>query len=66
MERCKEHHRWIRLHYLQKSDLAEHSLQKGHEVLFASTTVLPRSVSYVKHSVQEALEIQTEPKFICS
>lgn len=59
-ERCKEHQKCFRLGYPEKSVLAEHSLQKSHEVLFASITVVIRSAFHGESVIQEALEIQMD------
>lgn len=55
-DRCKEH----QLGYADRSALAEYSINKGHEVLFSSATMIAKSASFWDCMIREALEIKLE------
>jgi hypothetical protein len=45
--RCKEHMRHIRLDQLEKSTVAEHSVNTGHQIDFSNITILDRTLGYM-------------------
>jgi hypothetical protein len=56
--RCKEHMRHIRLDQLEKSAIAEHSINAGHQIDFNSFSVLDRASGYMDRLVKEAIQIR--------
>ncbi|KAJ4437490.1 hypothetical protein ANN_17634, partial [Periplaneta americana] len=60
MERCKEHQHSIRLYYLDKPAVAQHSLETGHKINFGATTILDKTSGYWDVVIKEAIEIQLD------
>jgi hypothetical protein len=56
--RCKEHMRYIRLHQPQKSAVAEHSVNTGHQIDFSNITILDRTLGYMERIMKEAIHIR--------
>jgi hypothetical protein len=56
--RCKEHLRHIRLEQLEKSAMAEHSINTGHHIEFSSTSILDKAAGYMDCLIKEAVEIR--------
>lgn len=54
-DHCKEHQL---LHYPDKSSLAQHSIETGHRIHFAATTVMSKILGYWDYIITEAVEIQ--------
>jgi hypothetical protein len=55
--RCKEHMRHIRLDQPEKSAVAEHSINAGHQIDF-NILVLDRASGYTDRLVREAIQIR--------
>jgi hypothetical protein len=55
--RLKEHQRHIRLEHLDKSAVAEHSINQGHRILFHNACILNTSARYMDCIVREATEV---------
>jgi hypothetical protein len=60
--RCKEHMRHRRLDQPEKSAVAEHSFNTGHQIDFNSTSVLERASEYMDRLVKEAIQIKLNHK----
>jgi hypothetical protein len=60
--RCKEHMRHIRLDQPEKSAVAEHSINTGHQIDFNSVSVLDTASGYMDRLVKEAIEIRLNHK----
>jgi hypothetical protein len=56
--RCKEHMRHIRLDQPEKSAVAEHSVNTGHQIDFSNITILDRISGYVDRLMKEAIHIR--------
>jgi hypothetical protein len=56
--RCKEHMRHIRLDQPEKSAVAEHSVNTGHQIDFSNITILDRTSGYMDRVVKEAIHIR--------
>ena len=58
--RLSEHKRWCRLGQVEKSAVAEHTLeQEGHQIRFKDTQVIARENNYYPRIYREAIEIHT-------
>jgi hypothetical protein len=57
----KEHQGHIRLEHLDKSALAEHSIDQGHHIQFHKASVLATRTRYVDRIVRKAIEIELHP-----
>jgi hypothetical protein len=55
---CKEHTRHIRLDQPEKSEVAEHSVNTGHQIDFSNITILDRTLGYTDRIVKEAIHIR--------
>jgi hypothetical protein len=53
----KEYQRHIRPEHPVKSALAEHSINKGHDILFHHASILTPSTRHNGHIVREAIEV---------
>jgi hypothetical protein len=60
--RCKEHMRHTRLDQPEKSAVAEHSINSGHQIDFNSVSVLDRTSEYMDRLVKEAIQIRLNHK----
>jgi hypothetical protein len=60
--RCKEHVRHIRLDQLEKSAVAEHSVNTGYQIDFSNITILDRTLGYMDRVVKEAVHIRLNRK----
>jgi hypothetical protein len=60
--RCKEYRRHIRLDQLDKSAVAEHSVNTAHCIDFSNTIVLDRTSSCMDRPVKEAIGIRLDSK----
>jgi hypothetical protein len=60
--RCKEHRRHIHLDQLDKSAVAEHSINTGHFIDFSNTIVLDGTSSCMDRLVKEAIGIRLTTK----
>jgi predicted GIY-YIG superfamily endonuclease len=58
--RCKEHERYIKLFYPEKSGLAEHSITEKHRILFSDTKIISKSSNYWDRIIKESLAILQE------
>jgi hypothetical protein len=56
--RCKEHMRHIHLHQPEKSVVAEHSVNTGHQIDFSNITILDRTSGYMDRIMKEAIHIR--------
>jgi hypothetical protein len=56
--RCKEHMRHIWLDQPEKSAVAEHSINTGHQIDFNNISLLDRASGYMDHLVKEAIQIR--------
>jgi hypothetical protein len=56
--RCKEHMKHIRLDQPEKSAVAEHSANTGHQIDFSNITILDRTSGYMDRIVKEAIHIR--------
>jgi len=56
--RCQEHVRHLHHGQTEKSAVAEHLLNAGHEIRFEKTHRLNRTTVYMDWIVQEAIEIE--------
>jgi hypothetical protein len=59
--KLKEHQRHIRLAHLDKSPVAEHSVNQGHRIQFHNSSTLTTKTRYMDRIVREAIEIQLHP-----
>jgi hypothetical protein len=59
--RLKEHQRHVRLEHLDKSVVAEHSIDHGHNIQFYSSSILAMETRYMNCIVKEAIEIELHP-----
>jgi hypothetical protein len=59
---CKEHMRHIHLDQPEKSAVAEHSINTGHQIDFNNTSVLDRASGYMDCLVKEAIQIRLNHK----
>jgi hypothetical protein len=59
--RLKEHQRHIRLEHLDKSAIAEHSIDKRHCIQFNNSSILATKTRYMDRIVREAIEIELHP-----
>lgn len=55
--RIKEHNRHCRLGQTEKSAVAEHALQSGHDIQFGETRILSTTLQYHARLYREAIEI---------
>jgi hypothetical protein len=60
--RCKEHMRHICLDQLEKSVVAEHSVNTGHQIDFSNITVWDTTLGYMNRVVKEAVHIRLNRK----
>jgi hypothetical protein len=58
--RLKEHQRHIRQH-LDKSTVAEHSIDQGYRIQFHNASILATKTRYMDRTVREANEIELHP-----
>jgi hypothetical protein len=61
IEPCKEHKTHIHLGQPDKSAVAEHSIEAGHNIDFNNITILDKVTGYMDHIVKEAIEIPLHP-----
>jgi hypothetical protein len=59
--RLKEHQRHIRLEHLDKSAVAEHSIDRGHHIQFHNSSILATKNRCMDRIVREATEIELHP-----
>jgi hypothetical protein len=59
--RCKEHMRDIRLDQPEKTEVAEHSINTGHQIDF-NVSVLDRASGYMDRLVKEVIQIRLKHK----
>jgi hypothetical protein len=59
--RCKEHMRHIRLDQPEKSEVAEHSINTGHQIDF-NISVLDRASGYMDRLFKEVIQIRLTTK----
>jgi hypothetical protein len=60
--RCKEHMRHICLNQLEKSVVAELSMNTGHQIDFSNITILDRTSGYMDQDIKEAIHIRLNRK----
>jgi hypothetical protein len=60
--RCKEHMRHICLAQPEKSAVAEHSVNTGHQIDFSNITILDRTSGYMDQVVKEAIHMRLNRK----
>ena len=60
--RCQKHTRHLRHGQTEKSAVAEHVLNTGHEIKFEKTRILNRTNTYMDQIVKEAIEIRLHPE----
>jgi hypothetical protein len=60
--RCKEHMRHICLDQPEKSVVAEHSVNTGHQIDFSNITILDGTSGYMDRVVKEAIHIRLNRK----
>jgi hypothetical protein len=60
--RYKEHTRHIYLGWPEKSAVAEHKFEMGHNIEFGNTTILGKAPGYMDHTIKEAIEIRLHPR----
>jgi hypothetical protein len=53
--KCKEHIRHIHLNQPEKSAVAEHSVNTGHQIDFSNITILDRTSGYMDPVIKERL-----------
>jgi hypothetical protein len=56
--KCKEHMRHVCLNQLEKSVVAEQSINTGHHVDFNNISVLDRASGYMDHLIKKTIEIR--------
>jgi hypothetical protein len=56
--RCKEHMRHICLDHPEKSVVAEHSVNAGHQIDFSNITILDKTSGYMDRIMKEAIHIR--------
>jgi hypothetical protein len=59
--RYKEHKRHVRLGQPDKSAVAEHGIEAGHNINFNNIMILEKVTGYMDHLVKEAIEICLHP-----
>jgi hypothetical protein len=59
--RVKKHQCHIRLQHLDKSAVAEHSINLDHRIQLQNTTILPIKSRYTDQMIREAIEIELQP-----
>lgn len=57
MDRSKEHSQYVRLNYLDKTALAQHSHETGHKISFESLSILHKSSSLRARIYKETIEM---------
>lgn len=55
--RCQEHEFYICLHQMEKSVLAEHCINLGHQGMFEDTTTLAKAMGFWDRIIRESIEI---------
>jgi hypothetical protein len=60
--RLKEHQRHIRLQHLDKSAVAEHSIDKGQRIQFHNSSILVAKTRYMDRIVRDAFGFELTPK----
>jgi hypothetical protein len=58
VSRCKEHMRNIWLDQLEKSAVAEHSINTRYQINFNNVSVLDRASGYMNRLIKEAIQIR--------
>jgi hypothetical protein len=59
--RVMEHQRHIHLQHLDKSAVAEHSINLDHRIQLQNTTILSTKSRYMDRMIREATEIELQP-----
>jgi hypothetical protein len=59
--RLKEHQRHVRHEHLDKSAVAEHSVDLKHRIQFHTTSSLTTKIQYMDRIVMEAVDIALHP-----
>jgi hypothetical protein len=59
--RLKEHRRHIQLEHLDKSAIAEYSINQGHHIQFHNSSILATKTRYMDRIVREAIVIELHP-----
>jgi hypothetical protein len=62
--RVREHHRHIRLQHLEKSAIAELSINLGHRIQLHNTSIPASKSRYMDRIIREATEIEPHPNNI--
>jgi hypothetical protein len=62
--RLKEHQRHIHLEHLDKSAVAEHSINLGHRIQLYHTAILSTQPRYMDHIIREVTEIYLHPNIM--
>jgi hypothetical protein len=53
--------RYLHLGQAQKSTVAEHRFETGHNINFSSISILDYATEYMDHIMKEAIEIKLHP-----
>jgi hypothetical protein len=54
--RLKELQRHIRIEHLEKSAVAEHSIDQGHRIEFHNFSILPKKTGYMDRIIREPID----------
>jgi len=60
--RIKEHQCDVRLKHVTQSELLEHNIETGYQILFDKTIIIANIISYFPRKYREAIEIQKQFK----
>lgn len=64
IERCSEHQKYKRLHQPEKSGLAWHPIDTGHNVCFSSETIIMKMDNSRQRVIRESIELQRDTEVV--
>jgi hypothetical protein len=59
--KIKEHPQHIRLYYLEKSAVAEHSINMDHCILFHDTNIMAKKSGCMEHIIRKSTDTEFHP-----